>query len=86
LLLECGGLGCCVFAEDGGRSGHLKGGVALALDPILKRLGMLSGLIFLIGLDPILWAWWLSRLVNASWLEVSSTLKSVSTTGVLLLR
>jgi hypothetical protein len=30
LLLECDGLDCCVFAEDGGGSGRLKGGVALA--------------------------------------------------------
>jgi hypothetical protein len=39
LLLECGGLDCCVFAKDGGRADHLKGGVALALDPVLKKLG-----------------------------------------------
>jgi hypothetical protein len=38
LLLECGELDCCVFVEDGGGSGRLKGGVALALDPVLKKL------------------------------------------------
>jgi hypothetical protein len=27
LLLECGGLDCCIFVEEGGGSGHLKGGV-----------------------------------------------------------
>jgi hypothetical protein len=60
LLLECNGLDCCVFAEDGGGSGHLKGGVALALDPMLKKLGGLLRPMFLIGLDPVLRDWWLS--------------------------
>jgi hypothetical protein len=27
LLLECGGLDCCLFVEDGGGSGRLKGEV-----------------------------------------------------------
>jgi hypothetical protein len=56
-----------MFAEDGGGSGRLKGGVALAPDPVLKKLGGLLRPMFLIGLDPILQGWWLSRLVNASW-------------------
>jgi hypothetical protein len=47
LLLECGGLGCYVFAEDGGGSGRLNGGVALALDPMLKRLRGLLRSMFL---------------------------------------
>lgn len=54
LLLECGGLDCCVFAEDGGGSVCLKGGVALAPDPPLKRLGGLLWPMFLIGLDLVL--------------------------------
>jgi hypothetical protein len=33
LFLECGRFDCCVFAEDGGGSARLKGGVALAPDP-----------------------------------------------------
>jgi hypothetical protein len=69
MFLECGRLGCCMFAEDGGGSGHLKGRVALAPDPVLKRL---LRPMFLIGLDPVLRGWWLSRLVNASWRGVSS--------------
>jgi hypothetical protein len=85
LLLECGDLDCYVFLEDGGGSGRLTGGVALASDPALKRLGGLLQLMFLIGLDPVLWGWWLSRFVNASRLEVSSALKSGPTTGALLL-
>jgi hypothetical protein len=76
LLLECGGLDCCVFAEDGGGSGRLYGGVALALGPALKRLRGLLWPMFLIGLDPVLRDWWLSWIVNASWLGVSSTSKS----------
>jgi hypothetical protein len=36
LFLECGGLDCCVFAEDGEGFSRLKGGVALASDPALK--------------------------------------------------
>jgi hypothetical protein len=39
-----------VFAEDGGGSGYLYSGVALALDPVLKRLGGLLRPMFLIGL------------------------------------
>jgi hypothetical protein len=57
LLLEGGGLGYCMFAEDGGGSGRLKGGVALAPDPALKRLGGLLRLMFLIRLDLILRGW-----------------------------
>jgi hypothetical protein len=42
LLLECDGLECCcVFGEDGRRSGRLKGGLALAPDPVLKKLEVL---------------------------------------------
>jgi hypothetical protein len=85
LLLECSVLDCCVFAEDGGRSGRLKGGVALAPDSALKRLGGLLRSMFLFGLDPVLRGWWLLRLVNASWLEVSSAPKSGPTDGALLL-
>jgi hypothetical protein len=76
LLLECGGLDCCVFVENGGGSGRLYGMAALALGPALKRLRGLLRLMFLIGLDPALQSWWLSRLINASWLGVSSMLKS----------
>jgi hypothetical protein len=54
LLLVCGGFDCCVFAKDGGGSGCLKGMMALALDPVLKRLRGLLRLMFLIGLDPVL--------------------------------
>jgi hypothetical protein len=86
LLLECRDLGCCMFVEDGGGSGRLKGGVALALDPALKRLGGLLRPMFLIGIDPVLRGWWLPRLVNASWLGVSLMSKSGPTTGALLLR
>ena len=40
LFLECGGADCYGYSEDGGRSGRLlKGGVALAPDLMLKRLG-----------------------------------------------
>jgi hypothetical protein len=49
LLLECGDLDCYVFVEDGGGSGRLKGGVALAPDPALKRLGGLLRPMFLMG-------------------------------------
>jgi hypothetical protein len=45
----------------------MKGRVALALDPVLKKLGGLLSLMFLIGLDPALRGWWLSWLVNALW-------------------
>jgi hypothetical protein len=40
-----------VFAEDGGISGLLKGGVVLAPDSVLKKLEGLLWSIFLIGLD-----------------------------------
>jgi hypothetical protein len=86
LLLECGGLDCCVFVEDGGGSGRLKGGVALAPDPVLKILGGLLRPMFLIGLDPALRGWWLSRLVNALWLGVSSSPMSGPTAGAPLFR
>jgi hypothetical protein len=85
LLLECGDLDCYVFMEDGGGSGRLKGGVVLAPDLALKRLGGLLRPMFLIGLDPVLQGWWLSRFVNTSRIEVSSALKSGPTTGALLL-
>jgi hypothetical protein len=85
LLLECNDLNCYVFVEDGGGSGRLKGVVALTPDPALKRLGGLLRPMFLIGLNPVLRGWWLSRLVNVSWLEVSSALKSGPTTCALLL-
>jgi hypothetical protein len=39
LLLECCDLDCYMFVEDDGGSGHLKGSVAQAPDPALKRLG-----------------------------------------------
>jgi hypothetical protein len=74
-----------VFAEADGGSGRLKGGVALAPGSALKRLGGLLRPMFLFGLDPVLWGWWLLRLVNASWLEVYSALKSGSTDGALFL-
>jgi hypothetical protein len=86
LLLECGGLDCCLFVEDGGGSGCPKGEVVLAPGPALKRLGGLLRPMFFIKLDPILQGWWLSRLVNALWLGVSSTPKSGPTTSVLLLQ
>jgi hypothetical protein len=57
LLLECSGLDCCVFAKDGGGSSRPKGGVTLALDPVLKKLGGLLRPIFFIGLDPVLRGW-----------------------------
>jgi hypothetical protein len=50
LFLECGDLDCCVFAEDGGGSGHRKGRVALASGLALKRLGGLLRPMFLIRL------------------------------------
>jgi hypothetical protein len=68
LLLECGGLDCCLFAEDGGGSGRVKGEVALALGSALKRYRGLLRLMFLIRIDPLLRGRWLPRLVNASWL------------------
>jgi hypothetical protein len=54
LLLECSDLDCYMSVEDGGGSGRLTGGVALALDLALKRLGGLLRPMFLIGLDPVL--------------------------------
>jgi hypothetical protein len=86
LLLVCGDFDCRVFAKDGGGSVCLKGKMALALDPVLKRLGGLLRSMFFIGLDPVLWGWWLSRLVNASWLGASSAPNSGPTSGALLLR
>jgi hypothetical protein len=73
LILERDRLDCCMFAKDGGRSGRLKGGVALTPDLVLKKFGGLLRPMFLIRLDPALRDWCLSRLVNASWRGVSST-------------
>lgn len=39
----------------------------------LKRLGGILRSMFLIGLDTSFRNWWLSQLVNVSWLGVSST-------------
>jgi hypothetical protein len=86
LFLECGEIDCCMFAEDDEGSGRLKGGVALAPDPVLKMLGGLLRPMFLIGLDPALRGWWLSRFVNASWLGVSSAQMSGPTVGAPLFR
>jgi hypothetical protein len=61
-----------VIAGDDGEFGGLKGGVALAPGPALKRLGWLLQPMFLIRIDLVLRGWWISRLANASWLEVSS--------------
>jgi hypothetical protein len=80
LFLECGRLDCCVYTEDGEGSGRLKGGVAPAPDPVLKMLGGLLRPMFLIGLDPALQGWWLSRL------DVSSAPTSGPTTSAPLLR
>jgi hypothetical protein len=85
LFLECGGFDCCVFAEDGGGSDRLKGGVTLAPDPVLKMLGGLLQSMFLIRLDPALRDGWLSQLVNASWLGVSSVPMSRPAAGAPLL-
>jgi hypothetical protein len=46
-----------MFAKDGGGSGRLKSGVALAPDSVLKKLGGLLRPMFLIGLDPVLRDW-----------------------------
>jgi hypothetical protein len=86
LLLKCGRLDCCVFVEDGAGSGRLKGGMALTPDPVLKKFGGLLRPMFLIELDPVLRGWWLSRLINASWLGVSSVPISGPTAGAPLLR
>ena len=48
-LLECSGMDRCGSAEHGGGSGHLKGGVALASDLTLKRLGGLLRPMFFIA-------------------------------------
>jgi hypothetical protein len=66
LLLECSDIDCCMFAEDGGGYGRLKGGVALTLDSALKRLRGLLWPMSLFGPDPVLQGWWLLWLVNAS--------------------
>jgi hypothetical protein len=66
LLLECGGLDCYAFVENGGESSRLKSGVTLAPDPVLKKLGGLLRPMFLIRLDPALRGRWLSRFVDAS--------------------
>jgi hypothetical protein len=66
MLLECGGLEYCVFVEDGAGSDRLKGKMALAPNSVLKMFGELLRTMFLIGLDPILLDWWLSRLIYAS--------------------
>jgi hypothetical protein len=66
LLLECGDLDCYVFAKDGGGFGRLKGDMALAPGPGLKRLRGLLQPMFLIRQNLALRGWWLSRLVNAS--------------------
>jgi hypothetical protein len=85
LLFECSGLDYCLFAKDGGGSGHLKGEVELAPSPVLMMLGGLLRPMFLIRLDPVLRGCWLSRLIKASWLGVSPTSKSGLTTCALLL-
>jgi hypothetical protein len=50
LLLDSGGLDPWLSADDGGGSGRLKGGMALATDPTLKRLKWLLQLILFVGL------------------------------------
>jgi hypothetical protein len=65
LLLEYVDLDCYVLVEDCGGSGCLNGGVGLAPDLALKRLGKHLRPIFFIGLDPVLRGRWLSWLVNA---------------------
>jgi hypothetical protein len=52
--LECGGLEYCVLVEGGAGSGRLKGEMALALDPVLKKFGEPLRPMFFIGLDPVL--------------------------------
>jgi hypothetical protein len=59
LLLECGGLDCCWSAEHIGDP--VTSRVVLALDLSLKRLRGLLQQMFLIGLDPALRGYWLSR-------------------------
>jgi hypothetical protein len=49
LLLECGDLDYCVFAEDGGGSGRIKDGMALAPGSALKRFRGLLRPMFLLG-------------------------------------
>jgi hypothetical protein len=86
LLLECDGLEYCVFVEDGAGSDCLKDEMALAPDPVLKKFGELLRPMFLIGQDPVLRGWWLTRLIYASWLGVSSAPMSGTITGDPLLR
>jgi hypothetical protein len=74
-----------VFVEDDAGSDHLKDRVALALDPVLKKFGGILRPMFLIGLDPVLRDWWLSRFINAYWLEISSASMSGPTAGAPLL-
>jgi hypothetical protein len=38
MLLECGGLDCSMFAKEGGGSSRVKSGMALAPNPVLKKL------------------------------------------------
>jgi hypothetical protein len=84
LLLECDSLDCYVFAEDdGGDPAVWRGGRALAQGVALKRLGGIFRLMFLIGLDQVLQGRWLPRLVNTSWLGVSSVPKIALTAGAL---
>jgi hypothetical protein len=58
----------------------------LALDPVLKKFGEPLRPMFFIGLDPVLRGWWLSRLIYASWLGVSSAPMSGLIAGAPLLR
>jgi hypothetical protein len=58
----------------------------LAPDLVLKKLRGLLWPMFLIGLDPALRDWWLPRLVNAFWREVSLAPLSGPTAGAPLLR
>jgi hypothetical protein len=87
LLLKCGRLDWCVFAEDGGGYGRLKSRMALTPDPVLKKfkkLGELLQAMFLTGPDLALRGWCLSRL--ASWLGVSLAPMTGLITGASLLR
>jgi hypothetical protein len=54
VVLERDAFDCCVFVEDNGGFGLLKGEVALATNPALKRLKGLLWSMVLIGLDPFL--------------------------------
>jgi hypothetical protein len=84
LLLECGDLDCCVFAEDGGGSDRIKGRCGAGPGFSVEEVHRAPPDDVPFGLDPVLWGWWLLRLVNATWLEASA-LKSGLTDGVLLL-